>query len=188
MRIPNFLFLFILCKYAHFTLDRRKNIRHPNNMDTGKSSVERQQITARGLAKQLGLRIVRITQFLTRRMQQEVLTPSQATVLSLLLDERAWRLSDLASATAVRPPSMTELISRMERQGWLRKMDTAYDRRGVAVMITDEGRTLIHALNRRQVDLIAVRLALLSDEEKRIIEQALPVLDKLFSGPDDHAQ
>jgi len=157
-------------------------------MDTAKTSVERQPSTARGLAKQLGLRIVRITQFLTRRMQQEVLTPSQATVLSLLLDERAWRLSDLASANAVRPPSMTELISRMERQGWLRKMDTAYDRRGVAVMITDEGRTLIHALNRRQVDLIAVRLALLSDEEKRIIEQALPVLDKLFSGPDDHAQ
>ena len=47
---------------------------------------------------------------------------------------------------------------------------------------------LIHALNRRQVDLIAGRLALLSDEEKRIIEQALPVLDRLFSGPDDLAQ
>jgi len=154
-------------------------------MDTGKSSVERQQITARGLAKQLGLRIVRITQFLTRQMQQEVLTPSQATVLTLLQDSRAWRLSDLASATGVRPPSMTELISRMERQGWLRKMDTAHDRRGVAVTITEEGRTLLQALNRRQIDLIAGRVALLSDEEKRMIEQALPVLDRLFSGPED---
>ena len=157
-------------------------------MDTGKKSVERQLLTARGLAKQLGLRIVRITQFLTRRMQQEVLTPSQATVLTLLLDERALRLSDLASATGVRPPSMTELISRMERQGWLRKMDTVHDRRGVSVTITEEGRTLIHALNRRQIDLIAGRLALLTDEEKRIIEQALPVLDHLFSGPDDLTQ
>ena len=84
--------------------------------------------------------------------------------------------------------SETELVSRMERQGWLRKMDTARDRRGVAVTITEEGRALIHALTRRQVDLIAQRLALLSDEEKRIIEQALPVLDHLFSGPDDLAQ
>jgi DNA-binding MarR family transcriptional regulator len=157
-------------------------------MEIGKIHVERQLVTARGLAKQLGLRIVRITQYLTRRMQQEVLTPSQVTVLTLLLDDRAWRLSDLASATGVRPPSMTELISRMERQGWLRKMDTVYDRRGVAVTITEEGRKHIHALNRRQVDLIAGRLALLSDEEKRIIEQALPVLDKLFSGPDDLTQ
>lgn len=157
-------------------------------MEIGKIPVERQLVTARGLAKQLGLRIVRITQYLTRRMQQEVLTPSQVTVLTLLLDDRAWRLSDLASATGVRPPSMTELISRMERQGWLRKMDTVYDRRGVAVTITEEGRKQIHALNRRQVDLIAGRLALLSDEEKRIIEQALPVLDKLFSGPDDLTQ
>jgi len=154
-------------------------------MDTVKPPVEQQPLTARGLAKQLGLRIIRITQFLTRQMQQEVLTPSQATVLTLLQDGRAWRLSDLASATGVRPPSMTELISRMERQGWLRKMDTAHDRRGVAVTITGEGRTLLQALNRRQIDLIAGRLALLSDEEKRMIEQALPVLDRLFSGPED---
>ena len=157
-------------------------------MDTGKTSVERQLLTARGLAKQLGLRIIRITRFLQQRMQHEVITPSQATVLSLLLDERAWRLSDLASATGVRPPSMTELISRMERQGWLRKMDTAHDRRGVEVTITEEGRVLIQAVQRRQIDLIAQRLALLSDEEKRIIEEALPVLDHLFSGPEDLAR
>lgn len=157
-------------------------------MNTGKPSAERQLLTARQLAKQLGIRIINITQFLTRRMQQEVLTPSQATVLTLLQDGRAWRLSDLASATGVRPPSMTELISRMERQALLRKMDTAHDRRGVAVTITEEGRTLLQALNRRQIDLIAGRLALLSDEEKRIIEQALPVLDRLFSGPDELTQ
>src|ERR1700676_659147 len=111
-------------------------------MNTGKPSVERQPLTARGLAKQLGLRIVRITQFLTRQMQQEVLTPSQATVLTLLQDGRAWRLSDLASATGVRPPSMTELISRMERQGWLSKMDTAHDRRGVAARSPGGGERL----------------------------------------------
>lgn len=154
-------------------------------MSSEKPSVERHPLTARGLAKQLGLRILRITQVLTRQMQHEVLTPSQATILTLLEDGRAWRLSDLASATGVRPPSMTELISRMERQGWLSKMDTAHDRRGVAATITEEGRTLLHALNRRQIDLIAGRLALLSDEEKRLIEQALPVLDRLFGVPED---
>lgn len=157
-------------------------------METKKPSVEQQPLTARGLAKQLGSRIIRITQFLTRQMQHEMLTPSQATVLTLLQNGRAWRLSDLASATGVRPPSMTELISRMERQGWLRKMDTALDRRGVAVTITEEGRTLLQTLNCRQIDLIASRIALLSDEEKRIIEQALPLLDRLFSQSEDFDQ
>src|SRR3989440_4801260 len=137
--MPKLLFLLIFRKYLGFPLDKRGNVRYPNNMDAVKPSVERQPLTARGLAKQLGLRIVRITQFLTRRMQQEVLTPSQATVLTLLQNDRAWRLSDLASATGVRAPSMTELVTRMERQGWLRKMDTARDRRGVAVTITEGG-------------------------------------------------
>ena len=157
-------------------------------MGTGKPFTERPPLTARQLARQLGLRIINITQFLTRRMQHEVLTPSQAAVLTLLQDGRAWRLSDLASATGVRPPSMTELISRMERQGMLRKMDAVHDRRGVTVTITDEGRTLLQALNRRQIDLIARRLVLLSDEEKRLVEQALPLLDRLFGGPEDQDQ
>lgn len=146
---------------------------------------EQQRVTVRRLAKQLGLRIVRITQILTQRMQQEALTPSQATVLNLLLDGRPWRLSDLASAAGVRPPSMTELIARMERQGWLRKMDTAHDRRGVAVTITEEGRVIIQAVQRRQIDFIAQRLALLTDEDKQIIERALPVIDRLFNGTEN---
>ena len=55
-------------------------------------------------------------------------------------------------------------------------------------MITEEGRTLLRELNRRQIDAISGRLALLSDEEKRIIEQALPVLDRLFSRTEDPEQ
>src|SRR2546421_612253 len=94
--MPKLLFLLIFREYVGFPLDKRKNVRYPNNMDTVKPSVERQPLTARGLAKQLGLRIVRITQFLTRRMQQEVLTPSQATVLTLLQDDRAWRIIEQA--------------------------------------------------------------------------------------------
>jgi DNA-binding MarR family transcriptional regulator len=113
------------------------------------------------------------------------LTQSQYFVLHLLLDNRAWRVSDLAYAAGVRLPSMTSLVSRMERQGWIRKTETAHDRRGVAVTMTDEGRTLIYGFERRHVDLIAQRLVLLSDEEKMTIERALPALNRLFNGQED---
>jgi DNA-binding MarR family transcriptional regulator len=73
----------------------------------------------------------------------------------------------------------------MERQGWIRKTETAHDRRGVAVTITDEGRALIHSFERRNIDLIAQRLALLSDEEKLAIERALPALNRLFNSQED---
>jgi DNA-binding MarR family transcriptional regulator len=169
-------------KLVHVTLDKREIIRHPNNMDTVEQPLARQQRTVRALAKQLGLRIISLNQFFLQRMQHEMLTPSQAAVLTLLMDNRSWRVSDLACAEGVRPPSMTELVSRMQRQGWLRKSDTMHDRRGVEVTITEEGRAIIQEFMRRQVDIIAQRLALLPDEEKTAIERALPAIDHLLNG------
>lgn len=139
------------------------------------------------LAKQIGLHIVRSSQFLLPRLHQETLTKSQAFVLHLFLEkEQAWRVSDLAFASDVRLPSMTDLISRMERQGWVHKTGTAHDRRGVAVTITEEGRAILRDFERRQVHLIAQRLALLSDEDKAAIAQAIPALNRLFNGPEEH--
>lgn len=166
-------------------LDRSNKLRYSNYMDITKQPSTEYPSTVRRLAKQIGLHIVRSSQFLLPRLHQEVLTQSQAFALHLLLDNRAWRVSDLAYAAGVRLPSMTSLISRMERQGWIRKAETAHDRRGVAVTITDEGRALIHGFERRNIDLIAQRLALLSDEEKVAIERALPALNRLFNSQED---
>jgi DNA-binding MarR family transcriptional regulator len=160
-------------------------VRYSNYMDAIKQPDGKYPSTVRGLAKQIGLHIVRSSQFLLPRLHQEVLTQSQAFALHLLLDNRAWRVSDLAYAAGVRLPSMTSLISRMERQGWICKTETAHDRRGVAVTITEEGRALIHGFERRNVDIIAQRLALLSDEEKVAIECALPALNRLFNSQEE---
>jgi DNA-binding MarR family transcriptional regulator len=115
-------------------------------------------------------------------MNQEVLTQSQAFVLDLLLEKEPWRVSDLAMAAGVRLPSMTDLVARMERQGWVRKEETVHDRRAVAVTLTSVGRTLIQDFERRQIHLIAERLVELSDEDQAAIKQALPALTRLFNG------
>lgn len=136
----------------------------------------------RRLAKQVGLHIVRSSRFLYSRMNQEVLTQSQAFVLDLLLEKEPWRVSDLAIAAGVRLPSMTDLVARMERQGWVHKEGTAHDRRAVAVTLTGEGRTLIQNFERRQIHLIARRLVELSNEDQEAIRLALPALTRLFNG------
>ncbi len=154
---------------------------------------ERQPITyplaVRNLAKQVGLHIVRSSRFLLPRMHQEVLTQSQAFVLDLLLEkDQPWRIGDLAFATGVRLPSMTDLLTRMERQGWIRREGTAHDRRGVVVTLTAEGRAVIQEFERHQIHLIAQRLVLLSEEDQQAIHQALPALGRLFERPDDAPQ
>jgi DNA-binding MarR family transcriptional regulator len=145
-------------------------------------SIQTVQITRR-LAKQLGLRLIRAYRFLRQR-EQDSLTLSQAVVLDLLGDERQWRVSELAEFAGIRQPSMTDLIHRMERQGLLCKVQSLHDKRSVEVTITDEGRSVLRATNRRHVDNMSQRLALLSDEEKEVLERALPIFDILFGAPD----
>lgn len=139
--------------------------------------------TTRGLARQLGLRLIRAYRFLRQR-EQDSLTLSQAVVLDLLGDERQWRVSELAEFARIRQPSMTDLVNRMERQGLLRKGQSLHDKRSVEVTITEEGRTVLRTVNRRHVDNMSQRLALLSDEEKAVLERALPIFDILFGAPD----
>src|SRR5947209_16636717 len=86
-------------------LDRSNKLRNSNYMDTIKPSCGEYPSTVRSLAKQIGLHIVRSSQFFLPRLHQEVLTQSQYFVLHLLLDNRAWRVSDLAYAAGVRLPS-----------------------------------------------------------------------------------
>jgi DNA-binding MarR family transcriptional regulator len=152
-------------------------------MDRATPDLDQPRLMARRLAKQLGLRLIRAYRFLRQR-EQNSLTLSQVAVLDLLGDDRQWRIGDLAEAAGIRQPSMTDLLNRMEHQGWVRKVQALHDKRGVEVTMTEEGRTLLRAINRRHVDNMAQRLALLSDEEKAVIERALPIFDFLFGAPE----
>jgi DNA-binding MarR family transcriptional regulator len=64
------------------------------------------------------------------------------TLLAMLDARGPLRLCVLATALRVSPPSTTQLVARLERDGLvLRSMDPA-DARGTLVDITDAGRTL----------------------------------------------
>lgn len=139
-------------------------------------------LTNRQLAKEFGKRIINITRHLRHFKNTTPLTESQSMVLTLLLDKRSWRISDLATIEGVRVPSMTELISRMEKQGLVTKNTSTHDLRGVEVSITEKGKSMIQTRLRYDVDLMAQRLSILSEEEKTLILRVLPVMDRLFSG------
>jgi DNA-binding MarR family transcriptional regulator len=149
-------------------------------MEADENSLAKRSANVHKLAKQLGLRSMMINQFFGQYMELDVLTYSQASVLALLLNKQPLRLTDLATALHVRPPSMTELVSRMEQQGWVQKSSMAHDRRGVEVTLTEKGKALIQALERKQLGMLSQRIALLSDEGREAVERALPLLDQLF--------
>ena len=91
------------------------------------------------------------------------------------------RLTALAAREGVTQPAMTQLISRLEDAGQVRRESDPDDGRVVLVTITDEGRaTLAHRRDSRAARL-AVILAQLSPDHLAALDAARPALDALAS-------
>ncbi len=100
-------------------------------------------------------------------------------MLGILIDGQAHRVGELVQAEDVQVPTMTQLLTRMEAQGWVARSACQGDRRGVEVRITDLGQQLAREVMASRTALLDQRLARLSPEQRRALEAALPALDRL---------
>jgi DNA-binding MarR family transcriptional regulator len=95
------------------------------------------------------------------------------------------RLTLLAAREGVTQPAMTQLISRLEEAGLVRREPSREDGRVVLVAITEEGRaTLAHRRAARKERLSGI-IAQLSPDHRAALAIALPALDALASIPRD---
>ena len=96
----------------------------------------------------------------------------------------------LAAREGVTQPAMTQLISRLEESGLVRREPSPDDGRVVLVVITEQGlATLAHRRSARAERLAGV-IAQLSPDHRAALAAALPALDALASVPreDDPAR
>jgi len=118
------------------------------------------------------------------------LSLTAAATLAAIERHGPQRLTALAAREGVTQPAMTQLISRLEDAGLVRRESDPDDGRVVLVTITDEGRaTLAHRRDTRATRL-AVILAQLSPEHLAALAAARSALDALASVPraDDPAR
>ena len=95
------------------------------------------------------------------------------------------RLTLLATREGVTQPAMTQLISRLEESGLVRREPSPDDGRVVLVTITEQGRaTLAHRRDSRATRLAAI-LTQLSPDHLVALDAARPALDALASVPRD---
>lgn len=79
--------------------------------------------------------------------------------------EHAVRLTDLSERLLIKPPSVTGVIDRLQRDGLVARATQPDDLRVRRVTLTDKGRTLVDGVMLGHVDQIKKILAGLSDEE-----------------------
>lgn len=130
------------------------------------------------LAEELGPLLGRLTLVLRREASHLPASAAQAAVLAMLR-EGPRRISDLTGYAGVAQPTMTVLVDRMERQGWVRRVPDPDDRRAVRVEITQSGEETIAQLLAVRTASLAQRLTALPPEDQAAIAKALPALTAL---------
>ena len=146
-------------------------------------SVERVARTDTGLASALRVSVARLSRRLRseRHPENELLPVGQLSVLGVLFRHGACTVGELAALERVQPPSMTRTVSCLEDGGYVVRERSATDRRQVVVALSDKGAQTLAGDRRRRDAWLAQRLRELSADERAVLRQAAPILERLAS-------
>lgn len=111
-----------------------------------------------------------------RRAQSLGLTRAQWTVLMHLRRQDGLRQTDICNLLEIQPISLTRLIDRMVKSGWVERRDDVEDRRVKRIFITEKVKPLLSQLRDLGMQVREEALAGLSEKER---EHLMGVLLKI---------
>jgi len=120
-----------------------------------------------------------------QRTPRDVSLTSAAT-LSALSRTGPRRITDLAAIAGVTQPSLTVLVSTLERAGLVERRSDPADKRVVLVAITAAGSDYVHTRRRNSVQAFARLIDQLSTDEAAALAAAIPALEHLRELDDEH--
>lgn len=145
-------------------------------------SVQKVARTDAGLASELRLSVMRLRRRLANEREPgNHLSMNAMAVLGALYRNGDLSVGELASHERVQPPSMTRTVNCLEGDGYVTRGAHPTDRRQVVVSLTDSGRTTLLADRRRRDEWLAQRLRHLTPDERAVLRQAAPILERLAS-------
>jgi DNA-binding MarR family transcriptional regulator len=145
-------------------------------------SVEAVSRTDAGLASQLRVSVMRLARRLrNERDPENSLGLGALSVLGVLLRHGESTVGQLAAHERVQPPSMTRTVSCLVDGGYAVRRPSDTDGRSTLVAISDKGRELLLAERRRRDAWLAQRLKDLTPDERDLLRQVAPLIERLAS-------
>ena len=105
------------------------------------------------------------------------ITPSRLSALSVLVFGGPMRVTDLARAEHVKPPTMTRIVAALEADRLATRTSNAADGRSVRIEATRRGARLMHAGRKRRVVRLGEALKGLSDQDLAVLVRAAEIIE-----------
>jgi DNA-binding MarR family transcriptional regulator len=96
----------------------------------------------------------------------------QLSALTMIESEQT-TLGDVARRLMVTPAVVTGLIDRLERRGYVRRINSTDDRRRVLLALTDEGRDAAESVSKRLREEMSSALSSFSPRELEQLDEVL---------------
>ena len=107
--------------------------------------------------------------------------PARLSALSVLVFGGPVTLGQLADAEQVKPPTMTRIVTGLERSGLAQRIADAKDARRVRISATAKGTRMLQEARQRRIESLADHLKLLTRKELGLLKEAVGMLDKVLS-------
>jgi DNA-binding MarR family transcriptional regulator len=148
-------------------------------MSYAKEMPETELRTDADLARSVRNSVARLTRRLRAERASTDLSLTQLGVLGTLTRRGPSTIGELAAAENVQPPSMTRTVNCLADQGLVRREPHQTDRRQVVVHLSAEAERVLAEDRKRKDAWLARRLAELTPDERRLLRQVAPILERL---------
>lgn len=138
---------------------------------------------AAGFDTDAATRLRRVISKLARSMNEsassEELTPTQASVLGVVVARGPIRISAVAELEGVNPTMLSRVMGLLEQKGLIERSSATSDQRGVVAEATVEGREKSKRILERRTAILLTVVELLPEETATALVAALPALEEL---------
>ncbi|MCM6775290.1 MarR family transcriptional regulator [Nocardia sp. CDC159] len=131
-------------------------------------------------AADLYLALGRIFRLLRRSGDLGSLSPGSASALATLVRGGPMRLGDLAAAERVTAPTMSRIVTGLEKVGYLERTADPVDGRAQLLVPTDDARDLVNGLTSARIQRFADALDGIDAAERKVLNHALTRLVDLL--------
>ena len=124
--------------------------------------------------------IVRLARQFNSSSTGEGLTPSQSSVLGLIVGRgHPVSLAELGDLEGLNPTMLSRVVSRLHTMNLITRIPDPSDLRAASVTATSTGTLIYNRIKKRQTAVISRFLEHLDDSEDTVLLEALPTLEKL---------
>jgi DNA-binding MarR family transcriptional regulator len=131
------------------------------------------------LAALLRPSLLRLTRLIRNQRVDMTVTLTQLSAMATLANCGPMSAGELANRERVQPPSMTKVLANLEERELVRRAAHPSDKRQAIIEITDAGLALLDSERKTRDAWLSRRLAELTPEERALLRDVIPILDKL---------